>query len=147
MQIERNRSVISANTTTGNQHIASADPGVRKPKFLINSKLDFMLEGSKTVTMKTQPRLKENASSTPKNEALHQYMASNLAHLNTDIKKKRKELILKLRLANSKKSSAFQTFDHCQTPVLMQRNSNSTTDTGSQSSSLKLKNIDPELKK
>jgi hypothetical protein len=74
-------------------------------------------------------------------------MGSNLAHLNTDIKKKRKELILKLRIANGKKSSGFQTFDNCQTPVLMQRNSNSTTDTGSQSSSLKLKNIDPELKK
>lgn len=63
--MERNRSVTSANTTTGNP-----EPEMRKPKFLINSKLDF---GSKTIKLKTQYRLKD--SSTPKNDAINQYIA------------------------------------------------------------------------
>ena len=151
MQIERNRSVTSANTSSGNQLTASVDPEVRKPKYLINSKLDFKLEGSKTIKLKTQylGRLKENESSTPKNEAVNQYIEQNLAALSSEVKKKRKELILKLRIANGKKSALFQTFDNCERPVLMQRNSNSTADTTSHSSVKKLENldIDPEVKK
>jgi hypothetical protein len=103
MQMERNRSVTSAGTTTGNPLSASMDPEVRKPKFLINSKLDFKLEGSKTIKLKTQYRVKDNASTTPKNSAaVNESIVQNLENLSSEVKRKRKELILKLRIANGK---------------------------------------------
>jgi hypothetical protein len=48
-----------------------------------------------------------------------------------EIRKRRNELIMKLKIAK-KKQNIFQTFENnYETPILMARNSNSTTDTGS----------------
>lgn len=61
-------------------------------------------------------------------------MATNLETLNhkNELKKRRQELILKIKISN-KKPCIFQTFENnnYETPILMARNSNSTTDTGS----------------
>jgi hypothetical protein len=122
IQMERNR---SANSASGTQ--AAVEGEGRKLKLELSSKLDFRLEGSRTIKLRTQGRLKDSASSTPMNEAAGNKQPQVL---NSELKKKRKELILKLRISSAKKSSAFQTFD-CPTPGLEPRISNCTTDTGS----------------